>query len=179
MAVHYSRSAGSSPGATSGPRSASSVTVPPEREKTQELMRSHERLNRRSASVSGECCQVTETGVTEPGLQAGSPALICPACAGPSQHPHWVSHVHGIWPLPTAGDTVRLARNCAMLLLAALPGRRAFLGAAQRLGCLEHALGELPVGVEQLLGKVVDIRQQLLRLGHVGHAGHAGRLDWD
>ncbi len=36
-------------------------------------MRSHERLNRRSASVSGESRQVTESGVTEPGLQAGSP----------------------------------------------------------------------------------------------------------
>lgn len=31
------------PGATSGPRSTSSVPVPPGREKTQELMRSHER----------------------------------------------------------------------------------------------------------------------------------------
>ena len=33
-------------------------------------MISHERLNRRSASVSGESRQVTESGVTEPGLQA-------------------------------------------------------------------------------------------------------------
>jgi hypothetical protein len=65
-----SRSAGSYPGATSGPRSASSVSVPPEPEKTQELMRSHERLNRRSASISGKYYQVTESGVTEPGLQA-------------------------------------------------------------------------------------------------------------
>src|SRR5689334_9060125 len=36
-------------------------------------MRSHERLNRRSTSISGKCYQVTESGVTEPGLQAGSP----------------------------------------------------------------------------------------------------------
>ena len=38
-------------------------------------MRSHERLNRRSANVSGESRQVTESGVTEPGLQADSPVL--------------------------------------------------------------------------------------------------------
>jgi hypothetical protein len=55
-----------------GPRSASSVSVPPEREKTRELMRSRERRNRRSASIWGECSQVTEYGVTEPGLQADS-----------------------------------------------------------------------------------------------------------
>ena len=35
-------------------------------------MRRHERLNHRSTSISGECCQVTESGVTEPGLQADS-----------------------------------------------------------------------------------------------------------
>ncbi len=40
------------------------------------------------------------------GLKADSPALICPALQAPSQHPHWVSHVHGIWPLPTTGDAV-------------------------------------------------------------------------
>ena len=73
---HCSRSARSYPRATSGPRSASSVAVPPEPEKTQELMKSHERLNRRSASVSGKCYQVTESGVTEPGLQAN---LLAPA----------------------------------------------------------------------------------------------------
>src|SRR5271165_6016669 len=39
-----------------------------------------------------------------------------------------------------------------VLLSVALRGRRAFLGAKQRLGCLEHVLGELPVGGEQLLG---------------------------
>jgi hypothetical protein len=43
-------------------------------------MRSHERLNRRSASVSGESRQVTESGVTEPGLQADSPLHIAPTC---------------------------------------------------------------------------------------------------
>jgi hypothetical protein len=38
--------------ATGGPRSASSVSVPPEREKTRKLMRSRERQNHRSANVS-------------------------------------------------------------------------------------------------------------------------------
>ena len=40
-------------------------------------MRSHERLNRRSASILGEYSQVTESWVTEPGLQADS----LPPCA--------------------------------------------------------------------------------------------------
>jgi hypothetical protein len=67
-----------------------------------------------------------------------------------------------------ARSTSSTAAHAGVLLLAALLGRRAFLDAAQRLGCLKHALSELPLGVEQLLGKVVEIGHHLLWLGHVG-----------
>ncbi len=47
----------------------------------------------------------------------------------------------------------------------ALLGRRAFFGAEQRLGCLDHILSELPLGGEQLLGEVVGTGHDLLGLG--------------
>src|SRR5271165_285070 len=58
-----------------------------------------------------------------------------------------------------------------VLLSVALRARRAFLGAKQRLGCLEHVLGELPVGGEQLLGEVVGAGRELLGLGQLVAVG--------
>ena len=64
-----------------------------------------------------------------------------------------------------------------VLLSVALRGRRSFLGAKQRLGCLEHVLGELPVGGEQLLGEVVGAGRELLGLGQLVAVGQVRRRD--
>jgi hypothetical protein len=57
------------------PRSASSVSAPPEAEKRPKLMRSHARYNGSSDDLGREDAQVTKRGVTEPGPTDHSPNL--------------------------------------------------------------------------------------------------------
>jgi hypothetical protein len=116
------RTAASSSGTTGGPRSASSVSVPPEPEKTQELMRSHERCNRRSASVSGKCYQVAESGVTEPGSPRIS-SLPGPACRDRGPLRAGSSWVIGAGPEMVRFLGARAPRPWQVPPTATLPGR--------------------------------------------------------
>src|SRR5450631_1084752 len=72
------------------------------------------------------------------------------------------------------------ARLCWLLGVGVgLPGGSggAVLLGGHRPGHLEHALGELPLAGEQLLGEVVGTRHELLGLGQLVSEGQAGRRD--